>query len=83
MSKVSKSYYLAHKGILDEKYDGAKNINDETAMIIFAWKFWILHDFGRKQFHIMRDGPFHITTILAGLWGANNYVNFKRALFIR
>jgi len=36
-----------------------------------------------KQFHIMRDGPFHITTILAGLWGANNYHNLKKALNIR
>ena len=31
----------------------------------------------------MRDGPFHITTILAGLWGGNNYINFSRALEVR
>ena len=31
----------------------------------------------------MRDGPFHITTILAGLWGAKNYANFQQALVIR
>ena len=31
----------------------------------------------------MRDGPFHITTILAGLWGGNNYINFTRALEVR
>ena len=37
----------------------------------------------RSQFHVMRDGPFHITTILAGLWGGNNYVNFTRALEVR
>ena len=36
-----------------------------------------------KQFHVMRDGPFHITTILAGLWGGNNYINFSRALEVR
>ena len=36
-----------------------------------------------KQFHIMRDGPFHITTILAGLWGGDNYVNYTRALEVR
>ena len=37
----------------------------------------------QRQFHIMRDGPFHITTILAGLWGANNYHNLKKAMNIR
>ena len=37
----------------------------------------------QRQFHIMRDGPFHITTILAGLWGANNYHNLKKATNIR
>merc|ERR1711963_468107 len=31
-----------------------------------------------KQFHVMRDGPFHHTPILAGLWGADNYRNFSR-----
>ena len=36
----------------------------------------------KQQFHIMRDGPFHIATILAGLWGANNYINFRKALVI-
>ena len=35
------------------------------------------------QFHVMRDGPFHITTILAGLWGANNYLNFRKAANVR
>ena len=39
--------------------------------------------FCSKQFHVMRDGPFHITTILAGLWGGNNYINFSRALEVR
>ena len=37
----------------------------------------------KSQFHIMRDGPFHIATILAGLWGAKNYVNFQKAQEIR
>ena len=37
----------------------------------------------QRQFHIMRDGPFHITTILAGLWGANNYQNLKKVMNIR
>ena len=32
-----------------------------------------------KQFHVMRDGPFHRSTILAGLWGAVNYANMTRA----
>ena len=32
-----------------------------------------------KQFNVMRDGPFHRSTILAGLWGANNYVNLSMA----
>ena len=41
------------------------------------------HTVHSKQFHVMRDGPFHITTILAGLWGANNYLNFSRALEVR
>ena len=36
-----------------------------------------------SQFHIMRDGPFHHPTILAGLWGANNYLNFSMALAVR
>ena len=31
----------------------------------------------------MRDGPFHHTPILAGLWGTDNYVNFTRALEVR
>ena len=35
------------------------------------------------QFHIMRDGPYHVTTILAGLWGAKNYNNFQKALEVR
>ena len=35
------------------------------------------------QFHVMRDGPFHHTPILAGLWGADNYRNFSRALEVR
>ena len=35
------------------------------------------------QFHIMRDGPFHITTILAGLWGGDNYINFTKAMEVR
>ena len=36
-----------------------------------------------EQFHIMRDGPFHGATILAGLWGAKNYRNMKKSLDIR
>ena len=35
------------------------------------------------QFHIMRDGPFHLTVMLAGLWGANNYLNMTRAAELR
>ena len=35
------------------------------------------------QFHMMRDRPFHITTILAGLWGANKYLNFRKAANVR
>ena len=35
------------------------------------------------QFHVMRDGPFHTTFILAGLWGGNNYHNFVKALVVR
>lgn len=35
------------------------------------------------QFHIMRDGPFHVAIILAGLWGAKNYDNFQKALEVR
>ena len=35
------------------------------------------------QFHIMRDGPFHTSTIHGGLWGADNYINFKKALELR
>ena len=36
-----------------------------------------------KQFHVMRDGPFHTATILAGLWGALNYLNMSRATQLR
>jgi hypothetical protein len=36
-----------------------------------------------SQFHIMRDEPFDHPTILAGLWGANNYINFSKALAVR
>lgn len=32
-----------------------------------------------KQFHVMRDGPFHRSTMLAGLWGAHNYMNMAMA----
>ena len=28
-----------------------------------------------KQWHVMRDGPFHRSTMLAGLWGGHNYRN--------
>merc|ERR1711872_6861 len=31
----------------------------------------------------MRDGPFHGTVILAGLWGGKNYVNMTRAIQIQ
>ena len=31
----------------------------------------------------MRDGPFHTATILAGLWGALNYLNMSRATELR
>ena len=31
----------------------------------------------------MRDGPFHHTTVLAGLWGGDNYANFSRAREVR
>ena len=31
----------------------------------------------------MRDGPFHTSTILAGLWGANNYLDMEKAVEIR
>ena len=36
-----------------------------------------------EQFHIMRDGPFHTSTILAGLWGGNNYLDMEKAVEIR
>ena len=36
-----------------------------------------------EQFHVMRDGPFHHTTVLAGLWGGDNYANFSRAREVR
>ena len=36
-----------------------------------------------KQFHVMRDGPFHLHPILAGLWGAVNYLNITRATHLR
>ena len=39
--------------------------------------------FCRKQFHVMRDGPFHRSTILAGLWGAVNYANMTRAAAVK
>ena len=31
----------------------------------------------------MRDGPFHTSTILAGLWGGNNYLDMEKAVEIR
>ena len=31
----------------------------------------------------MRDGPFHRSTVLAGLWGGNNYHNLTRANTVR
>ena len=36
-----------------------------------------------EQFHVLRDGPFHRSQVLAGLWGANNYINFTRAASVR
>ena len=36
-----------------------------------------------KQWHVMRDGPFHRSTVLAGLWGGNNYHNLTRANTVR
>ena len=36
-----------------------------------------------EQFHVMRDGPFHTSLILAGLWGANNYINMTRVAAVR
>ena len=36
-----------------------------------------------EQFHVMRDGPFHTSQILAGLWGANNYINLTTAAAVR
>ena len=36
-----------------------------------------------KQWNVMRDGPFHRTTILAGLWGGVNYQNMTMALQVR
>ena len=31
----------------------------------------------RVQFHIMRDYPLHNDQMLAGLWGAHNYLNLR------
>ena len=36
-----------------------------------------------KQFHVMRDGPFHRSTILAGLWGGDNYQNMSLVQSVR
>ena len=36
-----------------------------------------------KQFNVMRDGPFHRSTILAGLWGGINYINTSMADTVR
>ena len=36
-----------------------------------------------EQFHVMRDAPFHKSQILAGLWGASNYINLSRAASVR
>ena len=36
-----------------------------------------------EQFHVLRDGPFHRSQVLAGLWGANNYINMTRAASVR
>ena len=48
------------------------------------WSYpWVTPLVPGDQFHIMRDGPFHITTILAGLWGGNNYINITRAEEVR
>ena len=38
---------------------------------------------GRFQFHVMRDHPNHNYPIIAGLWGANNYLNLKRAKMLK
>ena len=35
------------------------------------------------QFHIMRDFPTHNVLMLAGLWGADNYVNLRLAAQLR
>jgi len=35
------------------------------------------------QFHLIRDHPYHRVVMLGGLWGANNYVNFSRAVTLR
>lgn len=45
-----------------------------------AVKAWLVSG---KQFNIMRDGPFHRSTILAGLWGANNYANLSMATTVK
>ena len=43
-------------------------------------KAWLVSG---KQWHVMRDGPFHRSTILAGLWGGANYENLTMASLVR
>ena len=51
-------------------------------MSTYIYSIYNIYNVG-EQFHVMRDGPFHHTTVLAGLWGGDNYANFSRAREVR
>ena len=47
------------------------------AAAVSAWRV------SGKQWHVMRDGPFHRSTVLAGLWGGANYENMTEAARVK
>ena len=57
--------------------DSDSFLSEREAAAVSAWLR------SGEQFHVMRDGPFHTTPVLAGLWGASNYLNITRAAAVR
>ena len=57
--------------------DSDSFLSEREAAAVSAWLR------SGEQFHVMRDGPFHTAPVLAGLWGAVNYINMSKAAAVR
>ena len=57
--------------------DSDSFLSEREAAAVSAWLR------SGEQFHVMRDGPFHTAPVLAGLWGAVNYINMSKAVAVR